>query len=206
MNKILFELFECFERISTRTMTSIKNEATRIIGKFNGGKFHDWKFKIKMLMASMDLWDIVDKSKEPLPSNADPKILNEYRKRVKKVTSIIGLNVVDNQLTHIKNCKGPADAWKTFCNIHKTKGLSNILFIHHKFLTCKMQKEDDLLDDVNKIKVLMDQFVCLEVFVKDENMVMTSVGLLLRVDPGIRKDTGRVCAKPSRLVSQVSKP
>lgn len=36
--------------------------------------------------------------------------------------------------------------------------------------------------------------------------VSTSVGLLLRVDPGIRKDTGRVCAKPSRLVSQVSKP
>jgi hypothetical protein len=35
---------------------------------------------------------------------------------------------------------------------------------------------------------------------------VTSVGLLLRVDPGIRKDTGRVCAKPSRLVSQVSKP
>ena len=30
----------------------------------------------------------------------------------------------------------PTDAWKTFCNIHETKSLSNILFIRHKFFTC----------------------------------------------------------------------
>ena len=36
-----------------------------------------------------------------------------------------------------------------------------------------MQEGDDLLDHVNKVKVLMDQFVCLEVPTTDENIIMT---------------------------------
>ena len=58
-----------------------------------------------MLLASMDLWDIVDRSKEPPPSNVDTKVLKEYQRRIKNSMSIIGLNLADNQLTHIKSCK-----------------------------------------------------------------------------------------------------
>ena len=102
-------------------MASFESEAARVIDKFNEGNFNLWKFKIEMLLAFMDLWDIVDKSEEAPPSNADPKVLKEYQRCVKKAMSIIGLNLVDNQLAHIKSCKGPAEAWKTFCNIHETK-------------------------------------------------------------------------------------
>jgi hypothetical protein len=34
--------------------------------------------------------------------------------------------------------KGLAEAWKALCNNYKTKSLSNIIFVHHKFFTCKM--------------------------------------------------------------------
>lgn len=37
-----------------------------------------------MLSASMNLWDIVDSSKETSPSNVDPKIKKKYSKLVKK--------------------------------------------------------------------------------------------------------------------------
>ena len=114
-------------------MTSFDSKATRIIGKFNKQKFNFWKFKFKMLLASMDLWDIVNGSDEPPPSNVDPKVLKEYQRHVKNAISIIGLNLTDNQLAHIKSCKGPVKAWKTFCNIHETKNLSNIIFICCKF-------------------------------------------------------------------------
>ncbi len=40
------------------------------------------------------------------------------------------------------------------CNIHEMRSLSNILFIHHKFFTCKMQEGEDLLDHINKFKAL----------------------------------------------------
>jgi hypothetical protein len=78
--------------------------------------------------------------------------------------STIGINLVDSQLHHIKRCKGPVEAWKTLCNI---------LFIRHKFFTCKMQEGEDLLDHINKVKALMDQLACLEVLVRDEDVVMT---------------------------------
>ena len=55
----------------------------------------------------------------------------------------------------------------------RDENLSNILFVHHKFFTYKMQEGDDLLDHVNKVKALTDQLACLEVPVRDENIIMT---------------------------------
>ena len=56
--------------------------------KFHGEKFSHWKFKMKMVLASMDLWDILDRS-DKAPSNADPNVLKEYQRRIKKIVSII---------------------------------------------------------------------------------------------------------------------
>ena len=83
------------------------------------------------------------------------------------------LNLVDNQLTHIRSCKTQAKAQKILCNIHEMMSLSNILFVHHKSFTCKMQKGDDLLNHVNKVKALEDRLICLEVPMKSEKFVMT---------------------------------
>ena len=148
-------------------MTSFEGEATRIINKFN-----IYKFKIEMLLASMDLYDIVDKHKKPLPFNTNPNLMKKYQRHVKKAMSIIGLNLADNQLVHIKSCKGFAEAWKTLCNIHETKTLSNILFICRKCFTWKMQEGNGLLDHVNKVRVFADQFVCLKIPVRHKNIVM----------------------------------
>lgn len=125
-----------------------------------------------MLLPSMDVWNIVDGSKEPPPSNADPKMLREYQRRVKNAMSIIGFNLVDNQLAHIKSCKRPVEVWKTLCNIHEMKSLSNIFFIRRKFFTCKMQKDNNLLHHVNKVKAFADQLVCLKIPMRDEYIVM----------------------------------
>jgi hypothetical protein len=123
---------------------------------------------MEMALASVDHWDIADKFEVASPSNVDPKVLKEYQRRVKKALSIIVLNLADNQFMHVKSCKGPAEGWKTFCNIHETKSFSNILFVCRKFFTCQMDEGDDLLDHVNMVKALADQFVCLEVPMREE--------------------------------------
>ncbi len=41
-------------------MASFEGESTRVIDKFNGENFSLWKFKMEMVLASMDLWEIVD--------------------------------------------------------------------------------------------------------------------------------------------------
>jgi hypothetical protein len=60
-------------------MASFEEENAKIIYKFNGENFSLWKFKMEMVLASMDLWEIVDRSEEASPSNADPKVIKEYQ-------------------------------------------------------------------------------------------------------------------------------
>jgi hypothetical protein len=153
-------------------MASFEDESAKTIDKFHEKMFNLWKFKIEMLSASMDFWDIIDGSEEAPPSNADPKVKKKYERRVRKAMFVIGLNLADNQLAHIKSC-GSTEAWKTLCNIHETKSLSNILFIRRKFFTCKMQEGEDVLDHINHVKALADQLACMEVPLRDEDTVMT---------------------------------
>ena len=54
-----------------------------------------------MLLAFMNVWDIMHGSKEP-PSNADPKVLKDYQRHVKKAMPIINLNLADNQLAQLQ--------------------------------------------------------------------------------------------------------
>jgi len=126
-------------------MASFEGENARVIDKFNGENFNLWKFKMEMVLASMDLWAIMDGSEEAPPSKSDPKVIKEYQRHAKNAMSTIAINLVDSQLHHIKRCKGPREAWNTLCNIHETRSLSNILFIRRKFFTCKMQEGEDLL-------------------------------------------------------------
>ncbi len=74
--------FEC-------KMASFEGESARVIDKFNGENFNLWKFKMEMVLASMDLWQIVDGSEEAPPSNLDPKVIKEYQQRAKNVRNSI---------------------------------------------------------------------------------------------------------------------
>ena len=154
-------------------MATFENESARSIDKFNGENFGLWKFRMEMVLASMDLWEIVEETEEPPSKDGDAKEIKEYNRRAKKALSIISLSLVNSQLAHIKHCKGPAEAWKALCNVHETKSLSNILFVRRKFFTIKMQEGDDLMDHINHVKELADQLTSFEVPVREEDIVMT---------------------------------
>ena len=154
-------------------MASSGGEGVRIIDKFNGENFGMWKFKMEMILAEKDLWEVVDGSEEPPSEDADLKTKKAFERKEKKAFALIAINLVDRQIAHIQHCKGPAQAWATLCNIHETKSLSNILFLRRKFFTSKMQEEDDLLDHINKIKALADELACLEAPVMDGDVMMT---------------------------------
>ena len=71
-----------------------------------------------MFLAAMDLWNIVDGSKDATPSIAEPKVLKYYQWCIKIAMFIIGCNLVDNQLGHIKSYKKTTRTWKNLCGIY----------------------------------------------------------------------------------------
>ena len=72
-------------------MAYVKNERARVMDKYHKGKLSLWKFKMEMVLASLDLWEVIDGSEKIPPSNADPKMLKEYQRCVKRALFIIGL-------------------------------------------------------------------------------------------------------------------
>ena len=90
--------FKCFESISKQMMASFESKAARINNKFNGRNLNLWKFKMEMLLASMDLWDIVERFEEASPSNANSKVLKDNKICVRMAMSITGFNLADNHL------------------------------------------------------------------------------------------------------------
>ena len=49
----------------------------------------------------------------------------------------------------------------------------NILFIRDKIFTIKISESDDMLDHIHNVKSFADQLTCLEVPMKEKDVVMT---------------------------------
>lgn len=45
-------------------MTSLESEGAKVMDKFHRDKFSLWKFEMKMVLTSLDLWDIMDESEK----------------------------------------------------------------------------------------------------------------------------------------------
>ena len=121
-------------------MASNEGDGHIMINKFGDKNFNLYKFKLEMVISTEDIWKIVEVSVLPPPSTASNEVKKEYEWQCKKGFSIIATSLVDKALAHIKGYKGPVEAWKILCNIHKTKSLSNILFTRRKFFTIKMDE------------------------------------------------------------------
>ena len=65
-------------------MAAFEGESAKVIDKFNGVNFSLWKFKMEMVLASMDLWEIVDGSEKAPAADGDAKAIKEYQRREKK--------------------------------------------------------------------------------------------------------------------------
>jgi hypothetical protein len=138
-------------------MVLYESEIARVVDKFNGDNFSLFKFKMEMILDEKDLWDIVEGTEKAPSIESDKKVISAFKKRERVAFRILCTHMVDAQIQHVKSCKGVAEAWKTLCGIHETKGLANVLFLRRKFFTMKMQESDDLFQHINKVKTLADQ-------------------------------------------------
>ena len=157
MLRTCIRVLEASRSFHSAHMASSTNDNLSMIDKFNGDNFGLWKFKMEMVLAAKDLWDIVDKSKSPPPDDAEESTKKKYMRRYKKALAIIAMNLVDKKMLHIKGCTGLVDAWETLYNIHETKSLSNILLLKHKFFIIKMEEGTDILEHINKVKSLPEE-------------------------------------------------
>ena len=91
-------------RPSIKAMASFEGEGPKVVDKFDGVNFHLWKFKMEMVIAEKELWEIVEGSEKAPSCDADARVKLAYTRREKKAFAILALNLSDSQLSHIRSC------------------------------------------------------------------------------------------------------
>jgi hypothetical protein len=116
-------------------MSSFKMESLKVMEKFDGGNFHIWKFKMRMMLSKHGIWKFVDGS-ATLPSEEVARA--DYNEKEMKVFALFCEHLTDAQLAHIQYYDNVIIAWEVFCGVHEAKTIGNKLFFRRKFFTIKM--------------------------------------------------------------------
>jgi hypothetical protein len=118
-------------------------ESLKVMEKFDGGNFHLWKFKMRMMFSKHGLWKFVD-GNATIPHDEDQ--ITDYNKKTTKAFALLCEHLTDAQLAHIQYCENVKSAWERLCSVHEAKTIGNKLFLRRRFFTIKMQEGEDLLE------------------------------------------------------------
>jgi len=155
--KDFFQSFQSFSKVFVVAfvfkMSSFQMESLKVMEKFDGGNFHLWKFKMRMMFSKHGLWKFVDGS-DTLPSEKVARA--DYNEKEMKAFTLLFEHFTDVQLAHIQYCDNVKSAWEALCVVHEVKTIGNKLFLRRRFFTIKMQERDDMLVHINMVKALAD--------------------------------------------------
>ncbi len=152
-------------------------ESLKVMEIFDGGNFHLWKLKMRMMFFKHGLWKFIDGS-ATIPN--DEYQITDHSEKATKAFALLCEHLMDAQLAHIQYCENVKSVWETLCGVHEAKTIGNKLFLRRKFFTIKMQKGEDLLMHINMVKALVNQLRSIEVKIKDEDVYMV---LLMSLPP-----------------------
>ncbi len=150
-------------------MFSFQMESLKVMEKFDGGNFHLWKFKMRMMFSKHGLWKFVDGS-ATLPSEEVASV--DYDEKEMKAFALLCEHLTDAQLAHIQYCDNVKSAWEALCGVHEAKTIGNKLCLRRRFFTIKMLEGDDMLVHMNMVKALADELRAIEVNITDEDVYM----------------------------------
>ncbi len=99
-------------------MSFFQMQSLRVMEKFDGGNFHLWKFKMRMMLFKHGLWKFVDGS-ATLPSEEVARA--NYNKKEMKAFALLYEHLMDAQLAHIQYCDNVKSVWRLFVVCMKLK-------------------------------------------------------------------------------------
>ncbi len=111
-------------------------ESLKVMEKFDGGNFHLWKLKMRMMLSKHGLWKFVDGS-ATIPHDKDQ--ITDYNEKATKAFALLCEHLTDAQLAHIQYYENVKSVWETLCDVHETKTIENKLFLW-RFFTIKCKK------------------------------------------------------------------
>jgi len=120
--------------------------------KLTESNFHEWRQRIKMVLALRDLDDMLDEDGKP--TDAETRELALWKRRDAKKSAIIGLTLGSVQLEHVSGCKTTAEMWSTLQGVFQRKSLMNKMKARSEFYTVAMNVGEGMLGYINRVRNL----------------------------------------------------
>jgi len=95
-------------------MSSFQMKPLKVMEKFDGGNFHLWKFKMRMMLSKHELWRFVDGS-VTIPHYENQ--ITDYNEKATKAFALFCEHLTDAQLAHIQYCENVKSTWETLCDV-----------------------------------------------------------------------------------------
>jgi len=96
-------------------------ESLKVMEKFDGGNFHLWKFKMRMMLSKF-----VDGS---ATLRSEEVGIADYNEKEMQAFALLCEHFMDAQLAHIQYCDNASSAWEALCGVHEVKTIGNKLFL-----------------------------------------------------------------------------
>ncbi len=142
MSKISSKAFNLLKKMFVLAfvfkMSSFQMESLKVMEKFDGGNFHLWKFKMRMMLSKHGLWKFVDGS-ATLPIEELAKA--DYNEKEMKAFALLCEHLTDAQLAHIQYCDNVRSAWRLFAMCMKLRQLATSCSFKGDFSPSKCKKE-----------------------------------------------------------------
>ncbi|OAE20919.1 hypothetical protein AXG93_3256s1660 [Marchantia polymorpha subsp. ruderalis] len=163
-------------------MASFEDKSAKTIDKFHGERFNLWKFKIEMLLASMDLWDIIDGSKKSPPSNADLKFCYKAKNKKRENAKIVKDN--DDFAFAVQHTPYARSMWEWIMDSGATKHMTSHRLAFHTYEVLTSQNvhlgDDSILEAIGIGSIVVEVMVQFNI---NECIIRTSDGHHVAIAP-----------------------
>ncbi|KAL2632960.1 hypothetical protein R1flu_004439 [Riccia fluitans] len=125
-----------------------------------GFRYPCWKFRVRALLRSYGLWDIVngkDKKPESL-TNAESEKVRAWTRRDDQALSIITMTIKDSQIRDIYDAQSAKEAWDIFAWKHEQLSFGRPLVLCRQLETLKMAEETSMESHFSVIKRIIDEY------------------------------------------------
>lgn len=123
-----------------------------LIPKFDGEDYPLWKFQIKNLLRTQNLWDVIDESvdvDEKSSSKKEKTDIKNIKSKLDKAFSIICLNLAPPQTRKIIGCVHPVQIFSILKTKYLSKSSTNKVFLLQHLFTTKIDETTLLEDHLN---------------------------------------------------------
>lgn len=108
-----------------------------VVTKLNNSNYFAWKFKMKLLLAHQKVWDAVSTA-------APTTVTTEWTGKDSKAYAIIGLQIEDDQLVHIRETTTAKDAWDALQAYHEKATVNSKFRLLKNVMRMRLDENGDM--------------------------------------------------------------